>query len=214
VQTGLTWPPALPFEQALRQAQAANQQAMGMLYKRFLPVVYRYALAHVGDVYTAEDVTSETFFAIVEHIGETRARDELGFAAWALGIARNKVAMHFRRQRARPDAQPLSDQIDFIGHQSHERDPLDVITAQESWGEVVTALGRLTEEQRSVILYRSVLGYSAEDVGQLLGKQPGAVRALQFRALASLARFLEVAGSDAMPPTGDATRALRHRGEE
>lgn len=184
-----------------------------MLYKRFLPVVYRYALAHVGDVHAAEDVTSETFFAIVERIAETRARDELGFVAWALGIARNKVAMHFRRQRARPDAQSLSDQFDYIGHQPHERDPLDVITARESWGEVIAALDRLTEEQRSVILYRSVLGYSAEDVGQLLGKQPGAVRALQFRALASLARYLELAGSDVISPAGEAARAPR-RGEE
>lgn len=213
-QSGLTWPPALPFEQTLRQAQAADQQAMGMLYKRFLPVVYRYALAHVGDVHAAEDVTSETFFTIVEHISETRARDELGFVAWALGIARNKVAMHFRRQRARPDAQFLSDQLDFIGHQPHERDPLEVITARESWGEVVAALDRLTEEQRAVILYRSVLGYSAEDVGQLLGKQPGAVRALQFRALASLARFLEGAGSDVLPPTEGASRTSQRGGEE
>ena len=185
-----------------------------MLYKRFLPVVYRYALAHVGDVHTAEDVTSETFFAIVERIGETRARDELGFVAWALGIARNKIASHFRRLRARPDAQFISDQLDFIGQQPHERDPLDVITAKESWSEVIAALDRLTEEQRAVILYRGVLGYSAEDVGQLLGKQPGAVRALQFRALASLARFLEVAGSDVMPPTGGAPRAPRRGGEE
>lgn len=185
-----------------------------MLYKRFLPVVYRYALAHVGDVHSAEDVTSETFFAIVERIGETRANDELGFVAWALGIARNKVAMHFRRQRARPDAQSLSDQIDFIGRQPHERDPLDVITTRESWSEVVAALDHLTEEQRSVILYRSVLGYSAEDVGQLLGKQPGAIRALQFRALASLARYLELAGSDVIPPTEDTARAPRRGREE
>lgn len=194
-QTGLTWPPALSFEQALKRAKSADQQAMGMLYKRFLPVVYRFALSRIGDVHQAEDVTSETFFAIVEHIGETRATDELTFVAWALGIARNQVAMHFRRLKTRP-VTPLSS-VDFDDNTAHvvDRDPLDVITARESWAEVVEALDKLTEEQRSVILYRCVLGYSSEDVARLLDKQPGAIRALQFRALSSLARYMAMVGS-------------------
>lgn len=212
-QTGLTWPPALPFEEALALAQAANQQAMGMIYKRLLPVVYRFALARVGDVPTAEDITSETFFAIVERIGETRASDELSFVAWALGIARNQIAMHFRRLRAHPVAQGMPAEADLIGRQSHERDPLDVITARESWAEVVAALDRLTEEQRTVILYRSVLGYGAEEVGRLLGKRPGAIRALQFRALAALARHLELAGGEALD-TRDHAAWKRSQGGE
>lgn len=184
-----------------------------MLYKRFLPVVYRFVLARVSDVHTAEDLTSETFFAIIEHIRETRAQDELTFVAWALGIARNQVAMHFRRLRARPTSQFAPHDTELADNVAHERDPLDIITARESWAEVVAALDRLTEEQRSVILYRSVLGYSAEDVAQLLGKQPGAVRALQFRALASLARFLRLAGAEVEPP-GSPLSARRRMGEE
>lgn len=215
VQPGMTWPPALPFEQALQRAQASDQQAMGMLYKRFLPVVYRFALARVGDVHTAEDITSETFFAIVERIGETRAHDELTFVAWALGIARNQIAMHFRRLKARP-VTPLSTyQEDPTGGQVGEPDPLDVMTARESLAEVVAALDRITEEQRSVILYRCVLGYSAEDVGKLLGKQPGAIRALQFRALASLARFLKHTSGEADEQGRASTHATHERsGEE
>ncbi|HZC06324.1 MAG TPA: sigma-70 family RNA polymerase sigma factor [Ktedonobacterales bacterium] len=197
----MTWPPALPFEQALQRAQAADQQAMGMIYKRLVSVVYRFALARVGDTHVAEDITSETFFVVVERIRETRAHDELSFVAWILGITRNQIAMHFRRLKTRPTSQLMpADQSDIsVGSLPNERDPLDVITARESLAEVVAALDRLTEEQRTVILYRNVLGYSAEDVAQLLGKQPGAVRALQFRALASLARYL---------PSSDATSTV------
>ncbi len=205
-RTGMTWPPALPFEQALKRAQAADQQAMAAIYKRFLPVVYRFALARVGDVHTAEDITSETFFVIVERIRETRAHDELTFVAWALGIARNQIAMHFRRLKSRPTSQ-LSDEDNLsVGRLPDERDPLDVITARESLSEVVAALDQLTEEQRSVILYRCVLGYSAEDVAQLLGKQAGAIRALQFRALASLARLLRLSEPTPMDSTSSLAR--------
>jgi len=180
----------LPFERVLERAKALDKTALSMLYKRFLPVVYRYALARVADIHQAEDITAETFIAVVEHIATTRALDELSFAAWLLGIARNKIAMHFRQQRGQPhiqrdmpeDAEPVAS--------AEGDDPLAIITARESWSEIVQALNLLTEEQRAVVLYRCVLGYPTEDVARLMEKQPGTIRALQFRALASLARHL------------------------
>ncbi|HEV8191283.1 MAG TPA: sigma-70 family RNA polymerase sigma factor [Ktedonobacterales bacterium] len=186
----MTWPPALPFSLALERARTLDRSALGMLYRRFLPVVYRYVLARVGTVHTAEDVTSATFFAVVEGIGAMRAHDELTFAAWVLGIARNKVAMHFRRLHSHPETPRSLPEDEQPRAVAEEDDPLAIITARESWAEVVAGLNQLTEDQRAVVLYRCVLGYSTEDVAQLLEKQPNAIRALQFRALTSLARHL------------------------
>src|SRR5215469_1594148 len=62
--TGMTWPPELPFAHVLATARALDPSAVAQLYRRFLPVVYRYSLARVGDVHAAEDVTSETFIAM------------------------------------------------------------------------------------------------------------------------------------------------------
>jgi RNA polymerase sigma-70 factor, ECF subfamily len=189
-ETKMTWPPALPFSTVLARAQTMDQQAISMLYKRFLPTVYRYAVARVGNQHSAEDVTSETFFAMLESITAVQATDELGFAAWLLGIARNKALMHFRKLRGQPST--VSDYPEEAEAGPYADDPLQILTARERWSEVAVALGRLTEEQRSVLLYRCVLGYSTEEVGQLLGKQAGAIRAVQLRALASLASLLGV----------------------
>jgi RNA polymerase sigma-70 factor (ECF subfamily) len=192
--TGLTWPPELPFEVALERARELDRSALGMLYRRFMPIVYRYVLARVSSVPAAEDVTSETFFGVIDSIQSMRAHDELTFAAWVLGIARNKVAMYFRRLRP-GELEPgalLEDEQPVATAQAG--DPLAVITVQESWYEVVTALNKLTEDQQAVILYRCVLGYSTGEVAELLQKQPNAIRVLQFRALASLARHLGMVG--------------------
>jgi RNA polymerase sigma-70 factor (ECF subfamily) len=189
---GMTWPPALPFARVLDRARKLDSAATGQLYARFLPVVYRYVLARVGDVHTAEDLTSDTFFAMVEQISTARAQDELSFAAWLLGIARNKVLMHYRRRRTGPTFAPELDDDAHPSAYAEEDDPLAIITARESWSEVVGALNRLTEEQRTVVLYRCVLGYSTDEVAGLMGKKAGTIRALQFRALASLARLLTV----------------------
>ncbi|HEX6540692.1 MAG TPA: sigma-70 family RNA polymerase sigma factor [Ktedonobacterales bacterium] len=215
--TGMTWPPALPFGLALERARVLDHSALGMLYRRFMPVVYRYVLARVSAIHLAEDITSETFVAVVEGIGAMRAHDELTFAAWVLGIARNKVATHYRRLRTHqesPHVLPEDMQPFAVADQG---DPLGIITARESWAEVVAGLNKLTEEQRMVLLYRCVLGYPTEDVAQLMQKQPNAIRALQFRALSSLARYLSLAGRAPQTPEqapspsrkggkGDATR--------
>jgi RNA polymerase sigma-70 factor (ECF subfamily) len=195
----MTWPPSLPFEIALERARALDQAALSMLYRRFMPVVYRYVLARVSGVQVAEDVTSETFLAVVAGIRGMRATDELTFAAWVLGIARHKVATHFRRQSTQPATRPWLPGDDQPLTVADEGDPLAIITARESWAEVVAALNQLTEEQRAVVLYRCVLGYATEDVAQLLNRQENAIRALQFRGLASLARYLNAAASITSP---------------
>ena len=204
----MTWPPALPFAAALASARKHESRALSLLYHRFLPVVYRYVLGRVGDTHVAEDVTSETFLAMLHGIASTRASDELGFAAWVLGIARNHVATYFR-QRGQP-YESLDGYDDVApSHRLDEGDPLTLLTANESWREIVAALERLTDEQRTVVLYRCVLDYSAEEVGQLLDKQAGAIRAMQFRALASLARILDASrGHDTSAWRGSSTQLM------
>jgi RNA polymerase sigma-70 factor (ECF subfamily) len=147
----------------------------------------------------------ETFFVMVESIERVRAADELGFAAWLLGIGRNKVAEYYRRQAARPSVRGEIEPWEEPVAAAEAGDPVHVVSARESWSEVVTALQRLTEEQRTVVLYRCVLGYSAVEVARLLGREPGAIRQLQFRALASLARFLATHGTN---PSIPAIRAV------
>lgn len=191
---GATWPPAAHFPEILRLAKLGYQAETGMLYHRFVSAVYRYTLARVSDVATAEDLTSETFFAMIRGISAARAEDELTFAAWLLGIARNQVLMHFRRVRTQREVSMLPQIEDESQTVAEEGDPLMVLTARESWRETVDAINLLTEEQRTVVLYRCVLGYSTEDVATLMDKRTGTVRALQFRALNSLARHLRVDG--------------------
>jgi len=161
-----------------------------VLYRRFLPAVYRFIISRVNGVTLAEDLTSDTFMAMLEGIGSVRAQDELGFATWLLRIARSEVGQHYRRLRARPDLVPTLPERHEPASVADEDDPLAVLTARESWAEAVTALDQLTQEQRFVVLYRCVHGYSAEDVGRALGKPANAIRGLQFRALTSLARTL------------------------
>ena len=57
-------------------------------------------------------------------------------------------------------------------------------------GDVHQLLDALTSDQRDVLALRVVAQMSVEQVATALGKSPGAVKALQHRALATLRRRL------------------------
>ena len=190
-RVGMTWPPATPFEQVLIRARGNDQPAIGMLYHRFHSAVFRYIVSRVADIPSAEDITSETFVAMIRGIASTRATDELGFAAWLLGIARNQVLSHYRRSKTHPQVELKRKHNDQAQSVAEEGDPLLVLMARESWTETVDALNQLPPDQRSVILYRCVLGYPLDEVANFMSKKAGTISALQFRAHLSLARRLD-----------------------
>jgi RNA polymerase sigma-70 factor, ECF subfamily len=63
--------------------------------------------------------------------------------------------------------------------------------------DLLKALSALTDDQRDVIVLRFVQGMSGREVAQAMDKREDAVRALQFRALATLRRIL--AGEEVQP---------------
>lgn len=186
------------IEPLLDRARRGDSEAVSTLYHRFLPGIFGYITTRVPDRATAEDLTSEVFLQMVEGLARLRARDEAGFLAWLLRIARATVAGYYRKREKQPvflslqdeDWQTLQAGPLLVLSRSPEDDPVFKAEIREDWQRVVQAMNRLTEEQRQVLVARLILGYDVATVAQLLGKQANAVKALQFRALQSLHRLL------------------------
>src|SRR5215813_28328 len=70
------------------------------IYDEALPQVFGYLRPRCGDDATAEDLTAETFLAAVSAI-ERKTVPQLT-VAWLIGVARHKLADHWRR-RAREE---------------------------------------------------------------------------------------------------------------
>src|SRR5512147_566750 len=85
-------------EFTLAQQAMSNVDAFAELYRRHLTRVYRYHIAHVGNVKDAEDLTSQTFMAALEGIRSFRGSGS--FAAWVMGIASKKRLMFFRGNKS------------------------------------------------------------------------------------------------------------------
>lgn len=174
----------------LRRAQTGDPEAVGWLYDRYYPSIYRYFRIRVADQGTAEDLAAEVFVRMVEHLPRYRAQGR-PFLAWLYTIARHLLTDHYRAQPRAPGALPGDP----------ERGPgveafIDHLEEQARHECLWAALRRLTTEQQEVILHRFFEGRSVEETAALMGKTPNAVKALQHRALAALRRWMERLGCE------------------
>jgi len=180
----------------IQQARLHDEEAMVLLYQRALPVVYRYVLGRLGRQDLVEDVVAEVFLVMVESISDLRAEHEPGFYAWLLQVANGKISRAFRQITRRERKQTPLEVGSEKGSEQRASEPVatDVLSnpgAVLEWNETLEEIGQaldtLSEEQQAVIIGRFLAGQSIDELAQALDKQPGAIRALQFRALGTLA---------------------------
>src|SRR4026208_2027890 len=82
---------------SLADEARTDPQAFAELYRRHVRSIYRYHLAHTGNVKDAEDLTSQTFIAALEGIRSFRGTGP--YITWLIGIASRKRALFFRGKK-------------------------------------------------------------------------------------------------------------------
>lgn len=167
-------------ERAVEAASRGDASGWNWLFDRYHRVVLRYAMGRIGDLDAAEDVTQEVFVAAIQAIGRLRDRSEAGVEGWLLGIARNRAVDRVRRLRRERLA---------VGHAEVTADAAELVVSRITAAELRTAMEQLSTDQREVVLRRFVLDQSLEQVAAATGRPLGAVKSMQHRALASLARI-------------------------
>lgn len=177
-------------KQLIAQAQAGDRGAIATLYRAHVQAIYRYVANRVGDVHLAEDLTADVF---TRALASLPGYQEMGmpFLAWLYRIAHARVVDHYRRRDRRPVENDLDDQPIAV-----EQD-MDANLVQAELSDMLRqAIQTLTDDQQQVILLRFVEGYRVEAVARMMGKNANAIKALQHRALRTLASRLGRAGVD------------------
>ena len=169
------------------RAQGGDAEAFGQLYDRYVDVVYRYIQYRVANSALAEDLTSETFLRALRRITSYtwQGRD---FGAWLVTIARNLIADHYKSGRYRLEL-ATSDLVE-AGADRSEDGPEDEVLTGITNGVLLEAVKRLNAEQQECIALRFLQGMSVAETAQIMGKNEGAIKALQYRAVKSLSRLL------------------------
>jgi RNA polymerase sigma-70 factor (ECF subfamily) len=175
------------LDDTLARARRLDSNALAQIHDHYYSEVYRYVRYRLDDQQACEDITSEVFLrfldALHRQLGPTTS-----LRGWLMGTASNLVNDYLRHHYARPvenledngEAENLEDGL------SPESSLDDALQKRK----VRQAIRQLTMEQQHVLALRFSEERSLDETARIIGKSVTAVKALQFRALASLRRLL------------------------
>jgi RNA polymerase sigma factor (sigma-70 family) len=172
------------FASVLTAARANAPWAFKRLFTAYAPRVRAYV--QTSGAAEPDEITNDVFLAAFQSLGKFEG-DEPGFRSWLFTIARRRVIDEHRKRSRRvvTIATEHTAQMDSAGGDV-ETEALTNITSQ--W--VMDLLNQLSTDQRDVLLLRTVADCSIDQIAGILGKRPGAVKALQRRGLAAAKKIL------------------------
>ncbi len=199
-----------PYEADLvGRAKARSPEAWTEIYNTHYQAIYRYAKARVFDETTAEDLASAVFLGALKGIDSYHYRGR-PLLAWLYRIARHVVASYQRdllvpRGEAQKQSLDLTQRV--VWHlmrrprrddqRAADHDPVSTGSSEADPGMMVDrldlrdALTKLPASQREVVILRFLVGLSAQEVAEVIGKKPTAVYSLQARAILALREHLK-----------------------
>jgi RNA polymerase sigma-70 factor (ECF subfamily) len=173
----------------LAAARRREPAALTRIYTAYAPALFRFFMAAVSDRHQAEDLTGTAFVSAIEGLPRFRGPVE-ALGGWLFQIARHDL-YDFRRKQGRSRTEPLEENLTEATAATGGDDPEDLAIERLEGSRVLAAMRQLSDDQREVLLLRIGAGLTAPEVAETLGKTTGAVKALQHRGLASLARVLD-----------------------
>jgi RNA polymerase sigma-70 factor (ECF subfamily) len=182
------WPP-LSDEALLMRIVDRDQAALRLLAQRHQARVYRFAMKFVRDASLAEDVVSETFFAVWQNA--TKFRHQSAVGTWILSIARFRALTI--RERAADAGEPLDDEtVSRIADPSQRSDA--TVDRRDLVACVRDCLSQLPAEQAMLIDMAYLRERPIREAALVAGIPLNTVKSRMFLARKKLAGLLAAAG--------------------
>ena len=167
----------------MQRIATGDEAAVGALYDRFGPLIYRMAYQMLPSKSDAEDAVQDVFVRLWR-TAERYDPERAGLPTWVVLIARRYLVDRLRRARARikttcsveEDWSPDPDGVD----------PLEGLDGDERFAELMQRVERLPEMQRKVVTRAYLGGRTLRQIGAELDTPLGTIKSTLSRALVRL----------------------------
>jgi RNA polymerase sigma-70 factor (ECF subfamily) len=173
-------------DEALMAAYAAGDlRAFDVLFARLAPRVYGFFRSAFAEPGMADDLMQTTFLKLHRAKDSYDPRRPLG--PWLFTIAASVRRDELRRRYRLPR---WAGEEELLQAEAAEGDPSARQVQGEAADAVRAALDRLAESQRTVVHLHRFEGLTFEEIAEVLGTTPGAVRVRACRAYERLRQEL------------------------
>lgn len=157
------------------------------LYKQYYRQVYFYVLGLCRNEHTAEEITQETFFKVLEKMDTFRG--ECRINVWITQIAKNTFYNFCRRKKLDPESslEDVEESINVKTQDNLEEKLMD----KEAAREIHMVLHKMPEPYREVFWMRIFGELSFREIGNIHGKTESWARVVYHRAKLMIREELE-----------------------
>ncbi|GAA0371828.1 RNA polymerase sigma factor [Bacillus horti] len=148
-----------------------------LIWREYHQEIYMYVYYRVYNKQEAEDITQEAFLKVIRASKRYEDRDTKGMIALLKTTARNLVVDSWRKQNT--SAKHVYVELDMLDLTEQER--IEDLVEQKD--EIRRALQLLNHEQRKIVKYRLLQGFSIAETAKLMGKSISAIKTTQHRSI-------------------------------
>jgi RNA polymerase sigma-70 factor (ECF subfamily) len=172
----------------LERAQAGDRTALETLIARYRPRLARWASGRLPrwarDIADTQDIVQETLFQTFRRIEAFEPRGDGALQAYLRHAILNRIREELRRTKRKPVRVALDSQAE-----DDNQSPLEEAIGLQALERYERALAALRQEDREAIVARVELGYTNQEIAELLNKpSANAARMAVERAIVRLAR--------------------------
>ena len=164
--------------------KSGDRKWFAMIYQEIMPRIYRFYYFKTLDRELSEDLVSEVFIRVYRNLRKTNL-NERSFMVWIYRIANNLLIDHFRKNTG--NTEPLDPVLARIKVTDEEFFKKNSSLFRKEFSfentELVTALNKLTELQKDVLLLRFVEDMDYNTIAGIFNKSKGTIRGIIFRAM-------------------------------
>ena len=169
----------------LAERARTDRSAFSELYEAHASRVYHYLLARTSSPTEAEELTSRVFLNALAGLDQYKSRGS--FQAWVMTIARNLLFNWYRDRGRRPPTEDLDAALTLPAELPGPEASLE---RNERIARVREAVSALNDDRQQLISLKYVTGLRNAEIGRIMGRSEGAVKALHHRTLRELQQRL------------------------
>ena len=178
-----------PSTRLIADCLAGDEHAIEMLVRQFESDVFRLALSIVGDAAEANEITQETFIAMLRSLPSYEERKS--FKAWLYTIALNHSRSHLRKRKT---LEKLRNALSVVFRVETQKllSPEDAVIRNEQERILWNQLNGMDEKFRTVVVLRYFHELSIAEISEILSVNEGTIHSRLHTARERLRQALEV----------------------
>ena len=171
-----------PILGLIAKTKKGDPGAFAEIYNLYFKKIYRFIYFRVSHKETAEDLAEDVFLKVYGKLGSIHSSNS--FEAWLYQIARNSVIDYYRQKQANVALEEIENTL------TYEKNVIDLVNLEERQKILLKLLKELATEQQIVIKLKFFENLDNHEIAEMLHKNEGAIRVIQFRAISKLKELI------------------------